>query len=299
MAFARVTFSSTQLSIRDNLAKVQRQFESAALPATTGLRVNNLFDDPGSTSRIFSLKSNLKDVEQFQKNVTSARTRITFAEDQLRQSIEVIRRIRESALRANDPTVSASSLSSIEDSINELKDQLLGHANAKLLGKYVFAGTDTDTQPFTGTPTTFNGNSTAISIQATTTVSIQVNLDGDEIFTGGGGGVDIFAAIDDLATAVGSGDADDIETNLDLLDTATEQVLSGIAETGLRTMNLENVENTLSDNRLRYLEDLSDLQDANMDQALTDLVTSETALRLVFASTQRIMSVTSSFNVLS
>lgn len=290
MPVTRITFTSEQQRLRDNLFRVQRDYEAASLPATTGKVVNNLSDNPTITSRILAFRSKVQSADQFQRNMTLGRLRINTADNQLGNAYEALLKIRNIALQASDPTTAATQLSQLSTQIGDLKTEILNYANGKLDGQYIFAGTATSTQPFSGTPTAFAGNTNALTVQVSTTTTVQLNFDGSIIFTGSGGGQDIFAAIDSLQTAVSTQSAAGIATGLSAIDTGMSQVLKARGDVGIRIQQLDSYESLLSDGRTQDLTSLSDLEDASVDDAFSKLVTRETALRLVFASSSRVLS---------
>lgn len=422
MPVNRVTFSTNVLILEDNIRKVQEQYNAAAVPATTGLRLNSLSDDTTQISRLFSLRSMVVDNEQYQKNIVGTKRLLEFTDSRLAQTSDVLDRIRDTAVRGNDASVSSSQRELLSDQIASLKEELLSHANAKIENRYIFAGSKFTTEPFTGEPTTFNGNSTSTVNQVTSTLQMTTNLDSEELFMGNvdtavggdlattlkdsdgvsldlssgdtitvagtigaafsttfsisstttltdiaaslqvairangagtetvtvradgslrvtagatqidsltmsitdntafndaftfpttiaaagtgdsdtllsGTGEDIFDVIDDLQDAVALGDADEIGVHMDRLDNALEQVVVGRTRIGTRIQQLEAIELSLSEDNIKFISDLSNIQDANIDEVLSKLVTKETALRVVYASSSRILSATSNLQL--
>lgn len=422
MTTSRVTFTSNLLIIQDNIRKVQSDYNLATIPATTGLRINTLSDDTSQISRLFSLRSLINDSAQYQKNITSTRRFMSFVENRLTQGSDVLERIREVALRASDATVSSAQRQQMSDQLDDLKTEFLGHANANVDNRYIFAGAKFSTIPFSGTPTVFNGNNTITNNQVTSTLQISTNLDGEEVFIGNvdtavgtdlattlkdsdgvslglsngdtitvagtiggafsttfsitstttltdmatqlqtilrangagtetvtvqgdgslrvtagatqiddltmsisgntafntaftygttiaalgtddsdtllsGSGEDIFDVIDDIQTAIASGDIDSIATHMDRLDNAIEQLTAARTKIGTRQQQLDAVELALSEDSLKFTSDLSDIQDANIDQVMTKLVSQETALRVVYSASSRILQTASNLQL--
>lgn len=297
MTLNRVTFSATQFTLEENLLQVQRMYNAKVIPATTGKKVNTLSDNPISTSRILVTRNKVNTNDQYQSNITYARMNLNFADSQLAQVGDAVQRIREIALRANDAGLAASTRTQMGNQINDIKTEILSYANAKIDGKYAFSGTAVTTLPFAGTPTVFAGNSNAILTQATASLSVQMNVDGNEIFSGSGGGVDLFATIDSLVTAVQAGNGPNIATYVTNLDTANGQVNANRAKIGNRVQLLDANENALSEDRLQHLKNLSDLEDVDLDKAISELVTRETAMKLVFATSSRVLGVISGINL--
>ncbi len=291
MPIARITYSAQQLLIQNNMTRVQEHYQAAFGPATSGKRVNTISDDPSNISHLFSLRNRVKESEQYQSSVSNARLRLTYTDSRLGEAHDTIQRIIDVGMQGNDASITGSLRTQLAQQITDLKTELLSHANSQFESRYIFAGTATSTKPFAGTPVAFAGNSTIISIQANTSVQIDLNLDGDAIFTGAGGGQDIFSAIDALSTAVGTANSSAISTALDQLKTGLEQVDSARATVGIRQQQIDAIDSALSEDRISILDQLSKIEEVSIDEALTQLTVRETALKLVFSSSSRVLSV--------
>lgn len=424
MALSRLTFSSNLLLIQNRLTSAALKYQKAAVPATTGLMVNTLSDDSSVISHLFSLRASSLRNEQFQRNITNVTSKIQFTDGQLAQSIDVLQRVREVTLRANDASNSSTALTQLNTQLGDLKTELMGYANAQLNNRYVFSGTATTTQPFTSSSGVVSfsssANSTINSEYLSPTLTMAGNLDGNALFTGtsttaastalltncrnsngvslgiaagntitiagsvgatavsttytvtststladlasalqtalravadgdttetatvtsgkirvatdatnaitnltlsisgnstfntaftysttiaaGGNtadsnalktavdGEDIFDVIDDIVTAISAQSPTDIATHLARLDLGINQLSAARAKVGTRLQQLEAAGTFINQEDVRISQDLSNLQDAPMDKVLSDLVTRETALRMVYSSSQRILS---------
>lgn len=289
MSVTRVSFGSNQIAIRTQLRKSQARYNAKILPTTTGRSVNHLYDDSSRMSNIFNTRGEIQRNQQYQANINMARIKLEYAESRISLAKDVFDRARDIALTAQDPTLSGSLSNELESQINDLKTELLTYANASFGGRYIFSGSDSDTLPFSGTPTAFNGNNVAVDIQINASVSVQVNFDGEEVFSGAGGGIDVFGVLDDLATAIGNANQTDIATEIGNIDTVLEQFLNAIADSGARSQKINAIESGILDDKLRFTTQLSDLQDADIAESISDLVKEENALRLSFESSTRIV----------
>ncbi len=290
MSIFRITLGSQFINLGTNINAAQRRYLNASIPATSGQKINSLSDDSTVIPKLFNLRDRIASTEQYERNVNESKARLEFVEGKLNQSLDVLNQIRGIALQANSPTVSASLASQMATQVTDLKTMLVGIANSQYNGEYIFAGTKITTLPFSGTPTAFNGNTGAINIQATENLTIQANLNGSKIFSGTSGGDDIFDIIDDMATAITTIDQTTIGTTLDRIDTGLAQILEGMATTGSRIQQAETILNQHSEYKVRYLQDLSDVKDADITSTLSNLVTQESALKIIFESSSRIMS---------
>ena len=89
----------------------------------------------------------------------------------------------------------ASNQQAVSTELIGIRDEVLSLANSSYLGRYIFAGSQGGTQPFTlDTSTspntvTYNGDSDVSYVQTPAGQNIQTNVPGDQIFTAAGGNV--------------------------------------------------------------------------------------------------------------
>jgi flagellar hook-associated protein 3 FlgL len=139
------------------LAAYQRQQAELArtqLQVSTGQRVLRPSDDPVAAARILGLDTALERNAQYQDNADAARNRLSLEESALGGAGDLLQRVRELALQANNATQSAETRAAIAVEIRQLGDELLRIANSQDGGgQYLFAGYATKTEPFARAPT--------------------------------------------------------------------------------------------------------------------------------------------------
>ena len=114
----------------------------------TGRRILRPSDDPIGAARAVGLKESLSRLEQFQRNGDAARSRLNFEEAALNTVNNVLQRVRELALRANNATETKDSRVQIAVELRELIADLVQIANQKDgNGRYLFGGTLDGTAP--------------------------------------------------------------------------------------------------------------------------------------------------------
>lgn len=102
-----------------------------------------------------SLKYNtqLSQVKQYQSNASQAFTWLENTETNITEGIDIMGKIRELTVKAQNSTNGEEELNAIGVEIGQLKDQLIQIANTQVNGRYLFNGTNSDVAPITKTPT--------------------------------------------------------------------------------------------------------------------------------------------------
>lgn len=129
-----------------------------------------------------------------------------------------------------------------------------------------------------------DGGQQRIEVQAGTTV--QQNLTGESVFQGVGlpGGVDIFAIVNQVNDALRTNDRGSINALLDGLDTARQQIDSQRAIAGSRQNMIQNVLERQRDILLGLETVRSEIEDADLVEALTRLTQRQTAYEASLAA---------------
>jgi len=144
---------STQGSFLNGLTAMQRL--QAALDRTqqqisANRRVLKPSDDPIAASRSVELRESIGRLSQFDRNAGIATNRLAQEEAALTSVNDVLQRVRELALQANNASQSNESRGQIEVELRELLDNLVQLANQKDgSGRFMFAGNLDETVPVT------------------------------------------------------------------------------------------------------------------------------------------------------
>jgi len=175
---------------------------SAALDHTqrqisSGQRLLSPSDDPIASARTLELEETVTRLGQFSRNGEMAKNRLTFEEAALGSINNVLQRVRELALQANNASQSNESRSLIAIEMREQLDSLLQLANSEDgNGRYLFSGNMDDTKPVgrTGSTYTYNGDQGQRLIQIADNRQIADGDPGDRIFFNVKSGNGIFLA---------------------------------------------------------------------------------------------------------
>jgi flagellar hook-associated protein 3 FlgL len=127
--------STQQLgNVQSNLAKTQEQL-------STGLQIVKPSDAPDKAALVTRLESELARNEGYQQTLKSVNVRLTAEETALKNTSDVMFRMKELAVQAGNDTLSAQDRQSIAVELNSLREQILSLANSQdSNGNYLFSG---------------------------------------------------------------------------------------------------------------------------------------------------------------
>ena len=145
----RVSTNQTQdvainamLEQQEKLSKVQKQI-------ATGKRIFKPSEDPIGAARVVDLKNIIETNGQYQKNIDAARARLTVEESIMGNATDILQRVRELAITANNASQTNETRNFIAEEVDQLLEEILDMANSTDgSGDYLFSGSKTNFRPF-------------------------------------------------------------------------------------------------------------------------------------------------------
>ncbi|HEV7772017.1 MAG TPA: flagellar hook-associated protein FlgL [Conexibacter sp.] len=277
------TLMSSRATLRDlndglsRLTRLQDQLSS-------GKQISRPSDDPYGTSRALSLRGELGGLDQFQRNVDDGIGWLNTSDTALGQMSDVLARVRELLVNGGNDTTGPSSRAALADEIDQLAESVKQEADVQYGGRSVFSGTATDTPPYAlGGADTYGGDAGTITRAIGPGVEIPINTDIRTLLGDGQGARDdkLLNTLRDISDHLRGGTTADANalrgTDLQRLD-ANLDVLNGIrADVGARTNRLDIASSRLSGLALNSTKLLSDVEDADMAQTITQYTTQQAA----------------------
>ena len=266
---------------------VLNQFQSisqktleAQQQASSGKRVSKPSDDPIAFGRIVLDKSDLAQNGQWLRNIDSGSTRLAQADSTLGQVDTTLSRLRELAVSARNDTNTANDRTVIAKEVRSLQRELVQLSNTEVNGQRIFAGTKTDADPFVlgaGDDVTYVGNNESQSVAVGQNQTIQVTLSGSQVFSGPT--TNVFGSIKNLLSSLETNNGAGIETGIGDLDQAISQVANARGQIGALDNRLSTTKSALQDTGDLLQTALSNDEDIDFAEAITNLTRQQTALQ--------------------
>lgn len=131
------------------MQSAQARLNHTSLQMSTGRRILTPSDDPSGAAQSVQLDAAIKATEQFQRNGDYAQPRLEQEEAQIDAVQNALQRARELVVTGNNDTYNQENRKTLAGEIRQLRENILGLANTKdANGEYLFAGTNSFTQPF-------------------------------------------------------------------------------------------------------------------------------------------------------
>lgn len=286
----RITSNAIQQETLAAIRQTMSGLAEAQRRVATGKRVHKPSDDPVAADGILRSARRSRALGQYARNIDLADSRLRAEETVLDTVTNLLSRGKELALTALSPTADSTTYDSALSEVDGLLDAAVEQGNTRFGSGYLFGGTTADIAPFEAGGAVAAGADPAGPHQVDIGASswFTTNHDGEEVFLGSG----VFTALDNLSTALNSGDSDAVAGAIVGIDDAFAEVQEILAEVGARSNRLSVAGSNVEALDLNLQTLRSDLEDAEMEEAVTELVGRQMAYQSALLAASKIMSTT-------
>ncbi len=264
------------------IQKLQSDLYSAQNQVSTGRRIVTPKDDPIGAAQALMVTQAGAVNELYLKNQGTADSKLSALDSTLQGINDELVGIYEKSIAAGNGAYSDSDRKAIAAELTERLDSLISLANTQDgNGRYVFAGFQSTTKPFSGSPVVYAGDDGQQKLQVTASQYVTTNLSGNDVFmnvvdaNGVSTGQSMFQSVHDMITFLntpgGSAGSPAYTTALSNISASIDNVLRNQATVGARQSSLESMTNTAEDRVVQYAQQLSDIEDLDYAKAITEI----------------------------
>ncbi|HET6150508.1 MAG TPA: flagellar hook-associated protein FlgL [Polyangia bacterium] len=214
-----------------NAAKSRDRAQAAMEEVTTGMRVQHPGDDPAVAAAMVRGRQVVDRMDAINQNAGRAGDEVDAADQALQSLATVLSRARELAVQLGNDTYSASDRAGGAAEIDALVRQSVTLMNREVNGRFIFGGDQDRTPPF-DIAGNYTGDTAVRQVEVAPGVLEDASVRADIAIKGVGGGVDLFATLQALSTALTTNNGNGIRGALTDIDSATTQVTSTLAKVG-------------------------------------------------------------------
>ncbi len=279
----RVTNRSIFESVKYNLGNISEQLNKANEIASTGKRINNLSDDPVGLTQSLSIQSSLANIEQMQRNIDYGKSWLSASESALNSVDNILSNTKALCVQMASGTTGADQRSAAAETVQNNLDEIVSLANTNVAGNYIFSGTKTDIEPF-DQDGTYNGDNNPFAIKISKNATVEIGGDGQAVFG------TLFNTLTDLKTALQTNDVSGIQDAMGKLDTHLDDISGKISDIGSKSDRMDIKKNIFQDLNLSNTERLSNIEDADMAEAVMNVSAAQLTYQAALASSSKVMS---------
>jgi flagellar hook-associated protein 3 FlgL len=288
----RVTNAQNYSNLLRSLQSIQERLQQAKSEVTTGQRINQLSDDPAGSADIVRLTGDKSEIDQYISNAAGGKDRLNVADSVLGNVQSMIQRvINLGQLGSSSATWNSSSAAAYTAEINSIRTQIVAAANSTFQGTYIFAGSAMTQPPYViqaDQSVTYQGNSDTNVVQVGRGSTLQVQIPGNQVFSGS---INVFSTIQQLSAAITAGNTSAVAAQVASLQQYYDSVSAVRSQIGALENSAQNVQTNLQSYETAIAADQSRVQSVDMAQAATDFNQAQFALQAATAAGAKISQV--------
>jgi flagellar hook-associated protein 3 FlgL len=281
----RVTHGSIARNVLANLQGNINRMSDTQQRLSSGKQINRPSDSPAGTASAMEMRAQLASQQQYVRNAEDGMAWLNAADSALQGAGDKVTTARSLVLQGMSAGSGPEARNALAADIRELAESIRVEANTTYLNRPVFAGNSDKGEAFTKSGG-FNGDGGQVIRTVGANTKVAVNVDGKVVF--GEGDESIFSVLSTIATKLET-DPGALKEELDRLDVRAATIRNGLSTVGARSNQLERMRQTADDMALNVSQSLSDVEDIDLPQTITDLQLQQTAYQAALAAGARVV----------
>ncbi|PID73643.1 MAG: flagellar hook-associated protein 3 [Desulfobacterales bacterium] len=297
----RVTSNMMANMVKSSIFRQSEKLMDAQETLTSQKKIQKPSDDPFGAERILSCRAEIGSMEQFHTNIQRSEARFSATDHVLDTVDDFLGVAREFAVENNCDNPPEEQRIIAAENIKAAREQIAQLINTRMDGDYIFGGYQTEAPPVTvgsGGYVIYNGDDGGINAIIGQNLTMQVNVTGLDLFstTPNGAGeeeVDVLRALQDMETELrqpaGAFSHASFDAWIDQVEAARDKIKVAQARSAARTYAMDAARNQLAEFRARLQNMLSEIEDADMDQAAVELIHQRTVYEAALKSSAMVI----------
>jgi flagellar hook-associated protein 3 FlgL len=278
----------------NSLNRISDRMTQAQQRISTGLKITQVSDAPDSISLLLQAQASLGSTEQTLSNLGRVKTEVDTGEQALQNAVSLFDQVQTLGAQGNTDTQTAAGRADIAQQLDSILQQYVGLAGTAVEGRYIFSGDSDQQAPYTYTAGAANpvsaylGSNSTRLVQHPNGTTFSVALTAQQIFDSTDPTTNVFASIQNLSAALRANDSAAIQTAADGLSKVGEYLNSELAAYGNTQNKVTEATNFGQTLQVQLQTQISNLQDADLTQAILDLTQGQTQQQAALQSRARL-----------
>jgi len=269
-------------NLAGSLDQTQLTEQRLTAELASGVRVNSLSEDPEASGENVLLLNQIQQDDSFTQSSSLVQGQLQVADSALGSVVSQLTEAITLATSANNGTLNSSDLQSVSNQIAGIRDEVTSLANSSYQGRFIFAGGQSSSAPFTTSSatspatTSYNGDADVTYLQTPNGQTIQLNLPGSQIFNAPGAN-NVFTSLNNLVADYANGSSTGAAVNdTEALNTALNYVSSQRVVLDSSLTRLSAATDAVTSGKTQLTVAQTDLMQADLPTISTQLSLAET-----------------------
>ncbi|MBV8821072.1 MAG: hypothetical protein JO022_22125 [Acidobacteriaceae bacterium] len=278
----------------NGLDLIQRRAQTAQTQLTTGLKINQVSDDPGQIPSLFQTQSELARVQSTTSNLNNVKAEVDAGQSALQSAVSLLEQAQSLGVQGETGFASADTRNQIANQLGTILQQMVAIANTTEGGRYIFSGDSDQTPPYTIDLTKTNpvsayaGSAATRQVESPDGTSFAVSKSGQEIFDSTDPTTNVFVTINNMRNALLNNDQAAIDTAIPDMKSAGSYLNQQLAFYGVTQDQVNSGLNTGANMTTQLQTRLSGIQDADATQAIMESQSAQVQMQAALSSWSQI-----------
>ncbi len=276
------SLSASDQQFLNDLGQVEQRLNTDELQLASGLKMQQVSDDPDQVSTLLQARASLAASQQISTNLGLVTTEVNGGEQAIETAVTLFDQVQTLSAEGNTATQTAAGRTTIAQQLQSIEQQMVGLANTNIGGRYIFAGDTDQTQPYTYDVTqpdpvsAFQGAASTRVIEGPDGGTFPVALTAQQIFDSSTPANNVFTSINSMITALQNNDTTAIQTANSGLSQVGDYLNQQLAFYGTTQDTVSSATNDALNQQTEIQTQIGNLQDADTATVILDLTGAQT-----------------------
>lgn len=285
----RITLVGLNTSVLNNNQKTLARLATYQEQLATGKKLNRISDDVVAARQSLRYRADENASGKYLDNIDKSLAYMGATDTSLSEVTQLFDEVKSIAVQGANGTQDEASRFALSQQVDSFLTRLIDVANTVHDGRFIFGGTATTAdKPFVlsedGSRVDYTGNLDSFKVEVGPNASVAVNQDGYSLFKEQ---TDVFDAMIQLRDALKANDSTKVATLIDTVDGAQRHANDLQGSMGGRIQRLELSRTQLESSRIYQRELISQAEDADFTETISNLQLTQVALEAGLQSAAR------------
>jgi flagellar hook-associated protein 3 FlgL len=277
-----------------NLNKISDQMQQAQNQVTTGLKVNQVSDQPDVVSTLLATRASLSASQQVSSNLGRVKTETDAGEQALESAVTLFDQVQTLGASGVTGTATAATNATLAQQAGSYLHEMVGLADTSVEGRFIFAGDADQQSPYTvdltQTPpvSAYLGSAATRVAQHPDGTTFSISLNAQTIFDSSDPASNVFTAITNLQTALANNDTTAIQAANAGLSKIGDYLNQQLAFYGNVQNKVAQATDYASTQQTQLQTQIGNLQDADLTSSILQMNQAQTQEQAALQSEARI-----------
>lgn len=282
----RISNQMISMQAKSNIAETLERVTTLQDVTSSGKRINKASDDPVGTNQALTLRSSIADIDQYSSNANYGKAQLSVLDTQLGDISQAIQNALSYAQIGATATTSDTERLGYATQVQQQVDNIVQAVNTTYLNQYIFSGNKTDAAAVAESSSNsgtyaYQGDDGVKKIQVSDSSKIGISVTAKEVLNFNGASdsstSDVLTILNNLKTSLQNNDTTGMQTAIDQLSKASDNVTGIRAKMGARLSQVELVTNRLTDTKSTLSNLDSKIENADLATTVVDLQAAQNA----------------------